>query len=138
MRRHCRVLASIFAAPSISCSCPFRPRPPHITSYTTSKSPHHPYAFQPQSLPPSPFLCPPSLPKSNKRTSKTYRGNQHLVTRLHRNSNPLSLTIKTTRTNSENLCLVELLDRGLGEENAAGRLGLCFYALHEDTVEEGR
>ena len=41
------------------------------------------------------------------------------------------------RSNSEDLGLVELLDAGLGQEDAAGSLGLGLDALDEDTVKEG-
>ena len=74
--------------------------------------------------------------KQYKQTT-TYLRNQHLVARLHRNSNSLALLVQTTGADGQHLCLIELLDAALGEEEAAGSLGLGFYPLHEDTVEEG-
>lgn len=68
----------------------------------------------------------------------TYLGNQNLVTGLHADGNPLSLPVVSARANSEDLGLVELLDGALGEEDAAGRLGLGLDALDKDAVEEGR
>lgn len=66
-----------------------------------------------------------------------YLRNQHLVTGLHTRRNPLPFLIQRTRTNSQNLCLVQFFDSALREEETAGCLGLGFYALHEDAVKEG-
>lgn len=62
--------------------------------------------------------------------------NQNLVARLDRRSNALSIAVKGTGANSQNLGLVQLLDGGLGEEDTAGSLGLGLDALDEDAVEE--
>lgn len=67
---------------------------------------------------------------------ETYLRNQDLVARLHANSDSLAILVVGTRSNSKNLGLVELLDSRLGKEDTAGSLGLGFYALHEDAVEE--
>jgi len=63
--------------------------------------------------------------------------NQNLVTGLNGRSDALAITVKSTGANSEDLCFVELLDGGLGEEDATGSLGLGLDALDEDAVEEG-
>jgi len=63
--------------------------------------------------------------------------NQNLVAGLDRRSNALSIAVKGAGANSQNLCLVEFLDGRLGEEDAAGGLGLGLDALDEDAVEEG-
>lgn len=62
---------------------------------------------------------------------------QHLVSRLYRARHALALAVEAARPDGEHLGLVELLDGGLGEEDAAGGLGLGFDALDEDAVEEG-
>jgi hypothetical protein len=69
------------------------------------------------------------------RTTKL--GDQNLVTGLDGRSNALAIAVESTRANSEDLCFVELLDGGLGEEDATGSLGLGLDALDEDAVEEG-
>lgn len=63
--------------------------------------------------------------------------NQNLVTGLNGRSNALSIAVKGTGANSENLGFVEFLDGGLGEEDATGGLGLGLDALDEDAIEEG-
>lgn len=75
------------------------------------------------------------LTNLDRRTTKL--GDQNLVARLDRRSNALSIAVKGTGANSQNLGLVELLDGGLGEEDTAGGLGLGLDALDEDAVEEG-
>lgn len=75
------------------------------------------------------------LANLDRRATKL--GNQDLVARLDRRSNALSIAVKGTGANSQNLGLVEFLDGGLGEEDAAGGLGLGLDALDEDAVEEG-
>jgi hypothetical protein len=63
--------------------------------------------------------------------------NQNLVTGLDGRSNALSIAVKSTGANGEDLCFVELLDGGLGEEDATGSLGLGLDALDENAVKEG-
>ena len=63
--------------------------------------------------------------------------NQNLVTGLDGRSNALSIAVKGTGANSENLCFVEFLDGGLGKEDATGGLGLSLDALDENAVKEG-
>lgn len=66
----------------------------------------------------------------------TYLRNQDLVARLYAWCNALSILVKCTRSNSEHLCLVQLLHSGLGKEDAGRSLGLWLEALDEDAVEE--
>lgn len=66
----------------------------------------------------------------------THLRNQNPVANLHGRRNPLSITVKSTRSNSEDLSLRELLDGILGEEDAGGGLGLGLHALDENAVEE--
>jgi hypothetical protein len=63
--------------------------------------------------------------------------NQDLVAGLDGRSNALAIAVVGTGANSENFGFVELLDGGLGEEDAAGGFGLGLDALDEDAVEEG-
>lgn len=69
---------------------------------------------------------------------QTYLGNQDLVTGLHAGGDSLSILIQSTGTNSQNLCLVGILNSRLGEEDAASGLSFGLYALNEDAVEERR
>ena len=62
--------------------------------------------------------------------------NQNLVAGLDRRSNALSIAVKGAGANSQNFGLVEFLDGRLGEEDAAGGLGLGLDALDEDAIEE--
>jgi hypothetical protein len=68
--------------------------------------------------------------------NQTYLRNQDLVTRLYTRGDALSILVHSTRSNSQYLGLVELLNRGLGEEDAGRCLGLGLDALDEDAVEE--
>lgn len=68
---------------------------------------------------------------------KTYLRNQHPITSRDTHRQPLALPIKRARADSEDFGLVELLDARLGEEDAAGGLGLGLDALDEHAVEEG-
>ena len=61
---------------------------------------------------------------------------QDLVAGLDGGSNALAITVEGTGANGENLGRVELLDGRLGKEDTAGSLGLGFYALDENAVEE--
>lgn len=69
-------------------------------------------------------------------SSSTYLRNEDLVALLNTHSYPLALAIQSTGTDGQDLGLVQLLDGGLGQEDAAGGLGLGLDALDEDTVEE--
>lgn len=66
-----------------------------------------------------------------------YLGNQHSVANSNAHGDALAITVQTTGSNSEDLGLVELLDAGLGQEDAASCLGLGLDALDKHTVQEG-
>jgi hypothetical protein len=63
---------------------------------------------------------------------------QDLVAGLYAGSNALSIFVKHTGADSDDLGFVELLDGGLGKEDARCGLGFGLDALDEDAVEEGR
>jgi hypothetical protein len=67
----------------------------------------------------------------------TYLRNQHLVTGLHRRRYSLAVLVEQTGTYGQHLRLVEVLDGGFGQEDAAGGFGIGLDALDEDAVEEG-
>jgi hypothetical protein len=69
------------------------------------------------------------------RTTTILR-NQHLVTLFHTHGYSLSILVESTGTNSQDFCLVELLDRAFGEEDAASRARLSLDALDEHSVKE--
>jgi hypothetical protein len=62
---------------------------------------------------------------------------QHLVAGLYADRYPRSILGERAGAYSNNLCFVEFLDGGLGEENAGRGLGFGLDALDEDAVEEG-
>lgn len=66
----------------------------------------------------------------------SYLRNQDLVAGLYADCNALALLVKGTGANGEDLGLVQLLDGGLGEEDAGCGLGFGLDALDEDAVEE--
>ena len=67
----------------------------------------------------------------------TYLRNQHLVAGGHAHGHALAILVEGAGADSQDLGLVKLLDARLGQEDAAGRLGLGLDALHEHAVEEG-
>lgn len=70
------------------------------------------------------------------RESLSYLWNQDLVTSLHAHCYSLSILVDTTWSNSQNLGLVQLLDRALWKEDTAGGLGLGLDSLDQNTVEK--
>ena len=66
----------------------------------------------------------------------TYLGNQNLVAGLDAGCYPLALLVECSGPNGQYLGLVQLLDGGLGQEDAACGLGLGLEALDEHAVEE--
>lgn len=66
----------------------------------------------------------------------TYLRNQHLVAGGHAHGHALAISVKGAGADGQDLGLVELLDARLGQEDAAGRLGLGLDALHEHAVKE--
>lgn len=67
----------------------------------------------------------------------TKLGNQHSVADSNAHGDALAITVQATGSNGKDLGLVELLDAGLGQEDAAGGLGLGLDALDEHAVQEG-
>lgn len=63
-------------------------------------------------------------------------GDQDLVAGLHADGNAVSGLVEGAGADGEDLGLVQLLDRCLGQEDARGGLGLRLEALHEHAVEE--
>lgn len=70
-------------------------------------------------------------------TTRTHLWNQNAITRLDRDLHPLPIFIEAAGPHREDLGLRELLDGGLGEEDARCGFSLGFDPLHEDAVEEG-
>lgn len=64
-------------------------------------------------------------------------GDEDAVTDGDAHGQSVALLVKGAGADGEDLGLVELLNAGLGEEDAAGGLGLGLDALDEDTVQEG-
>ena len=67
----------------------------------------------------------------------TYLGNQHLVAGGHAHGQALAILVEGAGADGQDLGLVELLDARLGQEDAAGGLGLGLDALHDHAVEQG-
>lgn len=66
----------------------------------------------------------------------TYLGNENLITSLHAHAYPLSIFIKVTGPDGEDVGLVEFLDAALGQEDAAGGAGLGLDSLDQHAVQE--
>lgn len=67
---------------------------------------------------------------------KTYARNQDAVANCNAHGKTSTSLVKRARAYSEDLSLVELLDRRLRQEDAAGSLGLSLDALDEDAVQK--
>lgn len=67
-----------------------------------------------------------------------YLGDQDAVALADAHGQAVALLVEQAGADGEDLGLVELLDARLGEEDAAGSLGLGLDALDQDAVEEGR
>ena len=72
----------------------------------------------------------------SERPKITYLGDQDTVTGANAHGDTLALAAKGAGADGEDLGLVELLDAGLGQEDAAGGLGLGLDALHQHPVQE--
>lgn len=66
----------------------------------------------------------------------SYLRNQNLVALRNAHWYPLAVLVHGSWTNSQHLCLIELLHCGLREEDTTGSLCFGLNALDEDTVEE--
>ena len=67
----------------------------------------------------------------------TYLRNEDLVASSDAHGHALAILVNAAGADSQHLGFVELFDRRLGQEDAAGSLGLGLDALHEHAVEEG-
>lgn len=65
-----------------------------------------------------------------------YLGNQHAIARRDTHGDALAVLVEGARADGQHLGLVELLDRRLGQEDAAGGLGLGLDALDQHAVEQ--
>lgn len=66
-----------------------------------------------------------------------YLGDQNAVASSNAHGQAVTLLVEGAGANGNDLGLVELLDAGLGQEDAAGGLGLGLDALDQDAVQEG-
>ena len=66
----------------------------------------------------------------------TYLGDEHAIASRDAHGRALAVLVKVAGANGQHLGLVELLDARLGEEDAAGRLGLGLDALDQDAVQQ--
>lgn len=64
-------------------------------------------------------------------------GDQDAVAGSDAHRGPLAVLVQAAGADGEDLGLVELLDARLGQEDAAGGLGLGLDALDQDAVQEG-
>lgn len=75
-------------------------------------------------------------PIPQPRQQATHLRNQHLVARSHVHGDLVAILVQSTRSNSEDLGLVDFLHAALREEDTGGGLGLRLDALDQDTVQE--
>lgn len=61
---------------------------------------------------------------------------KHLVADRHARRNALAVPVERAGAHGYDFSFVELLDGGLGQEDAGCGFGFGFEALHEDAVEE--
>jgi hypothetical protein len=78
----------------------------------------------------------PPAPSYAVLHARTHLRNQNLITSSNTHSYPLAILVQSAGSHGQNLGLVQLLDGGLGQEDAAGGLRLGFDALDQDAVEE--
>lgn len=67
---------------------------------------------------------------------RTYLRDQNTVADGNAHGGTLAVLVKSAGANSEDLGLVQLLNAGLGQEDAACRLGFGLDTLHEHAVQE--
>jgi hypothetical protein len=82
--------------------------------------------------------APPTTPSFPPESRETYLGDQNLVTNSDAGANPLAILVQSSGADGQDLCLVEVLDGAVREEDSGRGLGLGLDALHEDTVKERR
>jgi hypothetical protein len=68
--------------------------------------------------------------------TRTYLRNQNTVAVGDTHRQTLALPVESAGSNSEDLAFVELLDARLGQEEAAGRLGVGLDALYQHAVQQ--
>lgn len=68
----------------------------------------------------------------------TYLRYQHLIASTDAHRHPFAVPVHSTGSHSQHLCLIELLLRALGQEDAACGSGIGLHPLYEDAIEEGR
>ena len=91
----------------------------------------------PQTLNPAPLSHqPPTTNHHIERDGLPYLGDQDAVALLDAHGQAVALLVKGAGADGKDLGLVELLDAGLGQEDAAGSPGLSLDALDQDAVEE--
>lgn len=66
----------------------------------------------------------------------TYLRDENFVPWLNAGGDPLSLSVKTPRSNSQYLCLVELLDGRFRKKDSTSSFGVGFHSLHKNAVEK--
>lgn len=66
----------------------------------------------------------------------TYLGDQDAVANGDTHGQAVALLVKSAGSNGQDLGLVKLLHARLGQEDAAGRLGVGLDALHENAVQQ--
>ena len=86
-------------------------------------------------------LCQPpdtrhSILKHAFEAKPTYLGDQDAVTNGDTPGQAVALLVKSAGSNSQDLGLIKLLHARLGQEDAAGRLGIGLDALHENAVQQ--
>lgn len=128
-RRHLSHPSAISSNPSCPPSQPTFLLLPHPTP-----PPSNPPILQPSQNPP---LTKAQTRKREKEQEQTHLRNQNFVASLDRHLDAAAVPVEGAGSRGDDLGLVELLDAALGQEDAAGRLGLGLDALHEDAVEEG-
>lgn len=74
---------------------------------------------------------------SAPNTRKTHTRYQNPIPLLYTHRHPLAVLIQGAGADGQDLGLVEVFLRGLGEEDAAGGLFGRLHALDEDAVHEG-
>jgi hypothetical protein len=67
----------------------------------------------------------------------SYLGNENAVANGNAHGQALALLVQTTGSDGQDLGLVQLLNARLGQEDAAGSLGLSLDALDENAVQQG-
>jgi len=73
---------------------------------------------------------------SNFHGAATVLRDQNLVAFRHAHGYSLSILVESAGSHGQNLCLVQLLDAALREEDSTGRSRLGLHSLDQDTVQQ--